>query len=105
MTLKRPGDTRWSSHYVTLINLMHLFAYVVEVLEYVEKKGNDDSQRAEAIDLQEIVNKFEFVFVLHLMRTILGMTHDLQRKDQDIINSMNLVKASKAHLQAMRDND
>lgn len=75
MALKRPGDTRWSSHYGTLINLIHLFSSVIDVLKYVGEKGNDDSQRAEAIDLIEIVNKFEFIFVLHLMRKILGMIY------------------------------
>ena len=107
MALKRPGDTRWSSHYGTLINLMHLFSSVVDVLEYVGENGNDDQQRAEANDLLEIMNQFEFVFVLHLMRKILGITHELsqvlQRKDQDIVNAMNLVKVSKARLQAVRD--
>ncbi|XP_057782753.1 uncharacterized protein LOC131000700 [Salvia miltiorrhiza] len=61
MELKRPGDTRWSSHYGTLINLMHLFSSIIDVLEYVGKNGNDDAQRAEAIDLLEVMNRFEFV--------------------------------------------
>ncbi|XP_057770211.1 uncharacterized protein LOC130990025 [Salvia miltiorrhiza] len=75
MELKRPGDTRWSSHYGTLINLMHLFSSIIDVLEYVGKNGNDDAQRAEAIDLLDVMNRFEFVFVLHIMRKILGITH------------------------------
>ncbi|XP_057790841.1 uncharacterized protein LOC131007949 [Salvia miltiorrhiza] len=107
MELKRPGDTRWSSHYGTLINLMHLFSSIIDVLEYVGNNGNDDAQRAEAIDLLEVMNHFEFVFVLHIMRQILGITHELsqvlQRKDQDIVNAMNLVKVEKTCLQAMRD--
>ncbi|GER34116.1 zinc finger MYM-type protein [Striga asiatica] len=61
MTVKRPGDTRWSSHYGTLINLVHLFPSNIDVLEYIGERGNDDSQRAEAIDLLEIVNMFNFV--------------------------------------------
>ncbi|KAL6554076.1 hypothetical protein OROMI_019749 [Orobanche minor] len=107
MALKRPGDTRWSSHYGTLINLMHLFSSVVDVLEYVVENGNDDAQRAEADDLLDIMNHFEFVFVLHLMRQILGITHELsqvlQKKDQDIVNAMHLVKVAKSRLQVMRD--
>ncbi|XP_057791103.1 uncharacterized protein LOC131008227 [Salvia miltiorrhiza] len=80
---------------------------IIDVLEYVGKNGNDDAQRAEAIDLLEVMNRFEFVFVLHIMRKILGITHELsqvlQRKDQDIVNAMNLVKVAKTRLQAMRD--
>ena len=42
---------------------------------------------------------FEFVFVLYFMKNILGVTNELsialQKKNQDIINAMDLVKASK----------
>ncbi|KAJ8771700.1 hypothetical protein K2173_026877 [Erythroxylum novogranatense] len=107
MTLKRPGDTRWGSHFGTLINLLHLFSSVIEVLEFVGENGNDDSQRAEAIDLIDIMLRFEFLFVLHLMIKILGITNGLsqvlQKKDQNIVNAMHLVKVSKCHLQQVRD--
>ncbi|XP_057990430.1 uncharacterized protein LOC110649439 [Hevea brasiliensis] len=85
MTLKRLGDTHWSSHYDTLINLIHLFPYIIDVFEYIGENGSDDPQRAEAIDLLDIINRFEFVFVLHLMKKISGITHELsqvlQRRD------------------------
>ncbi|KAJ8750553.1 hypothetical protein K2173_015712 [Erythroxylum novogranatense] len=107
MTLKRPRDTRWGSHFGTLINLLHLFSSVIEVLEFVGENGNEDSQRAEAIDLIDIMLRFEFLFVLHLMIKILGITNELsqvlQKKDQNIVNAMHLVKVSKCHLQQVRD--
>ncbi|XP_041994197.1 zinc finger MYM-type protein 1-like [Salvia splendens] len=78
-SLTRPGDTRWSSHYGTLINLMHLFSSINDVLEYVGENGYEDAHRAEALDVQEILNHFEFIFVLHLMRKLLGITHDLSQ--------------------------
>ncbi|XP_058003962.1 uncharacterized protein LOC110655698 [Hevea brasiliensis] len=56
MALKRSGDTRWSSHYGTVVNLMHLFPSVIDVLEYIGENGSDDPQRAEAIDLLDIMN-------------------------------------------------
>ncbi|XP_047948935.1 zinc finger MYM-type protein 1-like [Salvia hispanica] len=109
MSLKRPGDTRWSSHYGTLVSLIHLYSSIVDVLEYVGEDGHDDSIRAEADDVLEIINSFEFVFVLHLMKQILGITHELsqvlQKKDQDIVNAMNLVKVAKSRLQIMREKD
>ncbi|XP_042035194.1 zinc finger MYM-type protein 1-like [Salvia splendens] len=109
MSLKRPGDTRWSSHYGTLVNLIHLYSSIVDVLEYVGENGHDDSIRAEADDVLEVINSFEFVFVLHLMKQILGITHELsqvlQKKDQDIVNAMNLVKVAKSRLQIMREKD
>ncbi|KAJ9178614.1 hypothetical protein P3X46_010483 [Hevea brasiliensis] len=68
MALKRSGDTRWSSHYGTVVNLMHLFPSVIDVLEYIGENGI------------------------------------LQMRAQDIVNTMNLVRVSKCHLQVIREN-
>ncbi|GMP54230.1 hypothetical protein CsSME_00019458 [Camellia sinensis var. sinensis] len=57
--------------------------------------------------LLDSIQSFEFVFNLHLMKTILAITSELsqalQRKDQDIVNAMNLVQISKVRLQKMRE--
>jgi hypothetical protein len=54
------------------------------------------------------MQSFEFIFILQLMKKVLGITHELsqtvQRSDQDIVNSIKLVKMSKLKLQAIRDN-
>ncbi|XP_047961422.1 uncharacterized protein LOC125206177 [Salvia hispanica] len=62
MALKRPGDTRWSSHYGTLINLMQLFSSINDVLVYVGENVHEYPHRAEANDVSAIINLFEFVF-------------------------------------------
>ena len=53
------------------------------------------------------VQSFEFAFTLHLMKSVLGVTHELsealQRKNQDIFNAMSLVKISKERLQKLRE--
>ena len=48
------------------------------------------------------VLSFEFVFALHLMKNILGITNELsialpkkKKKNQDRVNAMDLVKVSK----------
>ena len=50
---------------------------------------------------------FKFVFALHLLKKILEISNELsivlQKKIQDIINAMTLVKVSKQGLQMMRD--
>ncbi|KAH7655708.1 Ribonuclease H-like protein [Dioscorea alata] len=74
ISLKRAGDTRWGSHYGTLLNLIILFPFVIDVLENVGENG--------------ITNE---------------LSKSLQRKDQDIVNAMELVKISKQRLQMMRD--
>ncbi|KAK4286433.1 hypothetical protein QN277_002989 [Acacia crassicarpa] len=109
MSLLRPGDTRWSSHYRSLVSLCTLFDPVLDVLEIVK----DDTtlvhaKRSEASALIMRMETFEFVLLLHLMIKVLAITNELsqalQRKDQDIVNAMSLVKVSKVLLLKMRDN-
>ncbi|KAL0553403.1 hypothetical protein IC582_007298 [Cucumis melo] len=54
-----------------------------------------------------LILSFDFVFNMHLMKNILGITNDssqfLQRKDQDIANAMNLVNICKDKMQAMKE--
>ena len=39
MSLKRPRDTRWSSHYGTLVNFIHMFSSVIDVIETIIEDG------------------------------------------------------------------
>ena len=105
--LKRAGDTRWGSHYGTLISLLGLFPSVINVLLVIREDGMLAKQRAQADNLLVLIQCFEFVFTLDLMKTILGITNNLskalQRKDQDIVNAMAIIKVTKQQLQGMRD--
>ena len=47
MSLKRLGDTRWSSHYGALVNLIHMSSFVLDVIEIIIEDGLDSDQRAE----------------------------------------------------------
>ncbi|XP_060974064.1 uncharacterized protein LOC115695026 [Cannabis sativa] len=106
-SIKRSGDTRWGSHYGTLLNLVTLFSSMIDVLGIVAYDGANSEQRSEANNLLCLMLSFDFVFSLHFMRTLLGIINELsialQRKDQDIVNAMNLVKLCKQRLQIMRD--
>ncbi|KAK8925828.1 hypothetical protein KSP39_PZI018041 [Platanthera zijinensis] len=105
--LKRPGDTRWGSHYGTLVSLITMFEAVIDVLEIVRMEGPKGDQRTMARMLLGSMQSFEFAFTLHLMRSILAITSELsqalQRQDQDIVNAISLVELSKKRLQHMRD--
>ncbi|XP_077239725.1 uncharacterized protein LOC143880628 [Tasmannia lanceolata] len=108
-TLKRAGDTRWSSHYRTLVSLEYMFSSIFDVLDLIVKDMKLSSdQRHEARNLLKSLQTFEFTFSLHLIISLLGITNELsqalQRKDQDIVNAMTLVRISKQRLQLMRDN-
>ena len=93
MSLKRTGDTRWGSHYGTLVSLITMFSSTIQVLE---DDGSTSEQICEANTLLNSMQSFEFVFPLHLIKTILGITEELskvlQKNDQDIVNAMTLVK-------------
>ncbi|XP_028062659.1 zinc finger MYM-type protein 1-like [Camellia sinensis] len=73
--LKRAGDTRWGSHYGTLVSLASMFSTVIDVLEMISEDGSNAKQRAEANILFDSIQSFEFVFNLHLMKTILAITN------------------------------
>nr|XP_043613759.1 uncharacterized protein LOC122585701 [Erigeron canadensis] len=97
LSLIQPGDTRWSSHYKTILRLIDVFSSVIKVLEFVEEEGTNGSTQNKATGLLTYFGSFDFVFHLQLMKHILGLTNclsqALQRKDQDILEAVDLVKS------------
>jgi len=93
-SLKHVVDTRWGSHYATLV-----YSAIVDVLEIIKDDGSNVDQRVETNGLLHLIKDFDFAFILHLMKNVLGisneLSHALQRKDQGIINVMNLVSITK----------
>ena len=89
-----------------------MFSVVVDVLEVIEENGLSD-QKVEARSIMRSILFFEFVFALHLMKNILGITNELsialqkkkKKKNQDIVNAMDLVKVSKQRLQVKREDE
>ena len=73
--LKRPGDTCWGLYYETILNLILIFFIVVDVLEITKDDLSD--QKVEARSIMRSILSFEFVFALHLMKNILGVTNKL----------------------------
>ncbi|XP_048438971.1 uncharacterized protein LOC103929897 [Pyrus x bretschneideri] len=63
----------------------------------------------EAKWLLKDLQSFDFVFLLFLMKSILGVGNDLsqalQKKDQEIVNAMALVKTCKEQLRCMRNDE
>jgi hypothetical protein len=106
-SLQRAGDTRWGSHYRTLLSINNLFPDVIDVLKYVEKDGPSDTKKRQARGLLDYAKDFDFVFHLHLMLLILGhanaLSLSLQRKDKDILEAMQEVKLTKRKFQQVRD--
>ncbi|XP_050222763.2 uncharacterized protein LOC126672854 [Mercurialis annua] len=105
--LARPGDTRWGSHHVTLARLLSMWNSALYVLERVYEDGTEPEPRGKASALIKLMEDFHFVFILHLMLKLLGITNALslalQQKDQNIITAMNLIEVLKVKLQNLRD--
>ncbi|CAJ2643438.1 unnamed protein product [Trifolium pratense] len=103
-TLPRPGDTRWGSHFMTLIRLDQMWAPALAVLSTVDELGRLPSQAAGLIEKMEC---FKFAFILKLMLKLLGITNELskilQRKDLNIVLAMDLVDDVKARLATLRE--
>ncbi|CAN6692895.1 unnamed protein product [Malus baccata var. baccata] len=108
ISLMRPCDTRWNSHYGTIVSIIVMFEAVVEVLEWIKDDTKQDNF-GEVSKLFHDIQTFDFVFHLFFMRLILGITNELsqvlQKKDQDIVNAMTLVEVCKQRLQSLRDDD
>jgi hypothetical protein len=72
-----------------------------------EDESTEDKARSDANGLSILMASYDFALTLHLMKNVLGISHELsqalQKKDQDILNAMNLVNITKERLQTLRD--
>ncbi|KAM7482737.1 hypothetical protein LguiB_007320 [Lonicera macranthoides] len=106
-TLHRAGATRWSSHLSSVRSLIDLFGPSCEIVENLWLNGDNHPIRSEAKGAYDAMTSFEFVFILHLLNEIMGITHilcqALQQKSQDIVNAMQLVSTTKKLLQRLRE--
>lgn len=107
-SLARPGATRWGSHYKTIVRLLSMWSSVVEVLQNIYEDGQESKSKGIVVGLIDKMETYEFVFIAHLMKVVLGLTNILsqflQQKDQNIVEAMNLVVTTKRQLQHLREN-
>ncbi|KAH9763600.1 TTF-type domain-containing protein [Citrus sinensis] len=107
-TLQRLRATRWSSHFRSVSRLLDLFSVVHKVLGKLVECGPNNSIRGEAKCACESMTSFKFVFILHLLNQVLGVSdllcQALQVKSHDILNTVHLVSTMKKLLQRLRDN-
>ncbi|KAL6538391.1 hypothetical protein OROGR_012379 [Orobanche gracilis] len=71
--LKRSGETRWGSHFKTLLIVMNLFSTIVEVLVTIGDNGNSD-EKAKIQGILYSLESFDFVCMAQLMINILEYT-------------------------------
>ncbi|CAH9094900.1 unnamed protein product, partial [Cuscuta europaea] len=86
---------------------MSMWSSVLKALENVYEDGANE-ERGIASSLIDKMENYEFVFVMHLMIYLLGITNELslalQQKDQNIVLAIHLISTMKAQLQEFRDN-
>ncbi|KAF8069345.1 hypothetical protein N665_1141s0006 [Sinapis alba] len=93
LSLKKPGNTRWGSHYKTLLRLDKMFPCIIEVLEHIQIEGLDGSKRQHAFGLLKYLHTFDLVFFIST----------IQKRDQEILNAISLVGSTKRQLQKLMD--
>ncbi|XP_021800196.1 zinc finger MYM-type protein 1-like [Prunus avium] len=69
-SLKCAGNTRWNSHYGTIISIISMFSFMIHVLQMIIDDNLNDSA-GEANKIQREMFTFEFVFHLFLIKAIL----------------------------------
>ncbi|WMV14267.1 hypothetical protein MTR67_007652 [Solanum verrucosum] len=107
--LSRACDTRWGSQYKSFNNFILMFGSILEVLESLALDAQSMDERAKATGHLESFRTFEVAFMVHLMRDVLVITNELnkrlQRKEQNVANVMLLVEVAKKRLQVLRDDE
>ncbi|XP_024979010.1 zinc finger MYM-type protein 1-like [Cynara cardunculus var. scolymus] len=98
LSLIRAGDTRWGSHYKTILRLIALFPNVVEVLQYVEEDGDNGFSRTQATDLLKLSELYSQDFS-HMERIALekqfNMYYLIVRQDKRFANLSGIVELSR----------
>jgi len=107
--LQRPGDNRYSSHFKSICSLIKMYWTTCLVLENIALEGSTYSQCGDAVFSFKLLMSFDFAFILHIMKNVMGITdmfcQALQQKSQDILNDMHLVTTTKTLIKKLRDDD
>uniref|UniRef100_A0A452YHH9 DUF4371 domain-containing protein n=1 Tax=Aegilops tauschii subsp. strangulata TaxID=200361 RepID=A0A452YHH9_AEGTS len=105
-SLGTPCDTPRGSRYENVMHVISLYPAIWEILCMIGDEHNGiKSLRAQEVSYA--FETFEFVFIAHLLQTIFeytdGLCSALQKRDQDIVNAIDLVSATKKRLQLLRE--
>ena len=73
-TLKRAGDTRWGSHYDSISSLINMYEATCLVFKKIAKDRGSYATRGDADSCYNYLKAFDFIFILHLMKEIMGIT-------------------------------
>ncbi|XP_044958692.1 zinc finger MYM-type protein 1-like isoform X2 [Hordeum vulgare subsp. vulgare] len=105
-SLGTPCDTPRGSRYENVMHVISLYPAIWEILCMIgDEHSGIKSLRAQQVSYA--FETFEFVFIAHLLQTIFEYTDDLcsalQKRDQDIVNAIDLVSVTKKRLQLLQE--
>nr|KAJ0210363.1 hypothetical protein LSAT_V11C400199320 [Lactuca sativa] len=89
-----------------IIKIFCSYVMLIKFLYDLCKENSDRDCKVETIPILRLLKSFDFVSYLRLIEILGVINHlntTLQRKDQDIINSMNQVSGSKKTIQEIKD--
>jgi len=105
-SLQRVGDTCLRSHFYCICSLIRMYDTTCSILKKLADDGSTYCQSGDASIAYDNLTTFEFVFILHLMREILGLTSVLcgsvQLQCSYVVNVKDVVQTTKALLQIFR---
>ena len=105
-TLQRPGATRWGSHLKSVNSLIELFNSTKILVQNIKDNGSNRQLRGDADGIYLSMMSFDFVFVLHMLNKVMGITDFLcqqfQKKSIDIVTALNHISTTKTMLQDLR---
>jgi glycine cleavage system regulatory protein len=89
--------------------LIKIYGATCLVLENIALDRSTYSQRGDVAFSFKLLISFDFAFILHIMKNVMGITdvlcQALQQKSQDILNVMHFVTTTKTLIQKLRDDD
>jgi len=70
--LQRPENNRWSSHFKSICSLIKIYGATYLVLENIILDRSTYSQRSDAIFSFKLLMSFDFAFLLHIIKNVMG---------------------------------
>nr|KJB08851.1 hypothetical protein B456_001G108100 [Gossypium raimondii] len=99
----RTGKNQIDTLQCPVTSLLTMYNATSTVLENLKNTAPNYSQRGDAHNAYNKLRSFEFIFILHLMKEVLGIIDNLcqalQRRSQDILNAMSLILTIKDSIQ------
>nr|XP_043629631.1 uncharacterized protein LOC122600920 isoform X1 [Erigeron canadensis] len=108
--LERLNHACWRPYHKLVLNVIEFYPVILDMLDMIDmiKDKSSMSFSCHEFDVAcEAIVSFDFIFMTHVMKTIFEVMNELniilQKKDEEIVSAMSLVKLVKEGLQGIRD--